>query len=65
MISPKIKWKHHKNWWVTLYKGDNQLDLEETSIKVMLNDPGYSFLSGHVIDGKQSKCILFEIFTLL
>lgn len=55
MISPKIIWKHHKDWWVTLYKCDDQLDLEEASVKVMLNDPGYSFLSGHVIDGNNQN----------
>lgn len=60
MISPKIIWKHHKDWWVTLYKCDDQLDLEEASVKVMLNDPGYSFLSGHVIDGNNQN--VFVIF---
>lgn len=59
MISPKVMWKHDKDWWVTLYKCDDQLDLEEASVKVMLNDPYYSFLSGHVIDGNDQNVFFF------
>ncbi|XP_050299399.1 fatty acid synthase-like [Anthonomus grandis grandis] len=52
MISPKIKWNHSKDWWVTLYQCDDQMEIEEKTIGVMLKDPGYTFLNGHIIDGR-------------
>ncbi|CAG9770336.1 unnamed protein product [Ceutorhynchus assimilis] len=52
MISPKIKWNHAQKWWVTLYKCDEQMEVEERTIGIMLKDPAYSFMGGHVIDGR-------------
>ena len=52
MISPNIKWNHNKKWWVTQYQCEDQMKIEARSIAIVQQDPGYNFLSGHVIDGE-------------
>lgn len=52
MISPKIKWNHAHEWWVTSYQSEDQMEMEEKTVGVMIKDPGYTFIEGHVIDGK-------------
>ncbi|CAG9769092.1 unnamed protein product [Ceutorhynchus assimilis] len=51
MISPKIKWNHTRNWWVTSY--DKELiGLEEQATTISSANPAYLFMKGHVIDGR-------------
>ncbi|KAH1011869.1 hypothetical protein HUJ04_001145 [Dendroctonus ponderosae] len=52
MIAPKIKWNHQDNWFVTVYRADDNMQVEERSFLVLHKDPAYGFIKGHVIDGR-------------
>lgn len=51
MISPNVKWNHRSNWWVTSYEMENDLGLGVKSIKVGVDNAGFDYMLGHVIDG--------------
>ncbi|XP_056629975.1 fatty acid synthase-like [Diorhabda sublineata] len=54
MISPFIKWKHERTWFVPLYNLKN-LKLGEICsrlLRVQLDDQQYNFIEGHTIDGR-------------
>lgn len=52
MISPLIKWEHKKDWFVPCYKDDKQLKSYERTVSINVKDSDWSYLTGHVIDGK-------------
>ncbi|KAH1010150.1 fatty acid synthase [Dendroctonus ponderosae] len=52
MISPKVKWNHKSNWWVTSYEMENDLRMGVKSIKVGRSVSAFEYMVGHVIDGR-------------
>ncbi|KAL1501269.1 hypothetical protein ABEB36_006624 [Hypothenemus hampei] len=52
MISPKIKWKHGHDWYVSLYRNQQQQKIECATFNVASNDQGWSYITEHLIDGK-------------
>ncbi|XP_060533831.1 fatty acid synthase-like [Cylas formicarius] len=52
MIAPKIKWEHGRNWWVSLYTSEGNHQIEENTVAVMTADPSFTYMEGHIIDGR-------------
>ncbi|CAH1160281.1 unnamed protein product [Phaedon cochleariae] len=55
MISPHIKWNHDRIWNVPLYKinsNDITAQQELKKVKIQLSDHEWSYVDGHVIDGR-------------
>lgn len=52
MLSHKVKWNHKRNWWVTKYRCEDQLNIGEKQVGLVLRDPNYTFIQGHIIDGE-------------
>ncbi|XP_067204115.1 fatty acid synthase-like [Linepithema humile] len=52
MISPSIRWNHSKDWFVYKYETKNQIKSKERQIEIIINSEDYSFMTGHVIDGR-------------
>ncbi|VEN39582.1 unnamed protein product [Callosobruchus maculatus] len=53
MISPFIRWNHERDWYA-LYYDEVQVagNGEQRNILLQLSDPQWSFIDGHVIDGR-------------
>ncbi|CAH1131325.1 unnamed protein product [Ceutorhynchus assimilis] len=51
MLSPKIKWNHDREWFVVKYQSSQHLR-EEITTKIMINDSTYTYLTGHVVNGR-------------
>lgn len=63
MISPLIKWEHSRKAYVKtfdLYEGVRITDYNKT---INLKDVSWSFINGHVIDGKFIKKNYSELTT--
>lgn len=52
MISPLIKWKHDKDWFVISYNNSDQMKTCERTVAIDIKENDWSFVAGHVIDGK-------------
>ncbi|XP_030748833.1 fatty acid synthase-like isoform X2 [Sitophilus oryzae] len=52
MISPAIKFKHEKDWHVSIYSCTDNAETEERSFKACLKHPDYAYIAGHTIDGR-------------
>lgn len=52
MISPLVKWDHSADWYVTTYKMQAKTISGERVIAVSLDNEGYEYMTGHVIDGR-------------
>ncbi|XP_057672284.1 fatty acid synthase-like [Diorhabda carinulata] len=54
MISPFIRWKHTRSWYAPLYNLEaiNSAQHGTRTLKVQLSDQQWSFIQGHVIDGR-------------
>lgn len=57
-ISPLIKWNHSKDWFVAFYEPEGEIKSGERIFGINLNENDWSYLAGHVIDGKY---LLLEI----
>lgn len=51
-ISSLIKWEHSDDWYVTAYKTQEKITSGERRVEVTLEDEGFEFMAGHVIDGR-------------
>lgn len=52
MISPSIKWNHSEDWYVITFKTGRKITSGERIINITLKDEIFSYMSGHVIDGR-------------
>lgn len=52
MISPLIKWKHDKDWFVISYSNRDQIKTYDRAVAIDLKENDWSYVAGHVIDGK-------------
>ncbi|KAJ8958013.1 hypothetical protein NQ318_002015, partial [Aromia moschata] len=50
MISPRIKWNHDRDWFVMKLK--TKSTREQAKFAIRLDTKDWSFLSGHIIDGR-------------
>ncbi|VEN45265.1 unnamed protein product [Callosobruchus maculatus] len=56
MISPFIRWNHKRDWYAPYYNDTAEVQIEsnegQRNILLQLSDPQWSFIDGHVIDGR-------------
>ncbi|KAK9875963.1 hypothetical protein WA026_011065 [Henosepilachna vigintioctopunctata] len=52
MISNQIKWEHSENWHVMRFSDIKQTEYGEMSINVIPKDEEWTYVTGHVIDGR-------------
>lgn len=52
MISPQIKWKHDKEWFVMGYQPESDCEYYHRMVTVNLREKEWEHLKGHVIDGR-------------
>ncbi|XP_067207292.1 fatty acid synthase-like [Linepithema humile] len=52
MISPFIRWDHSEDWFVNNYQKQKTIKSKERQIEIKVDDEDYSFMTGHVIDGR-------------
>ncbi|GAB1860823.1 Fatty acid synthase [Camponotus japonicus] len=52
MISPSIRWDHSKDWFVSTYQSQKDIESRERHVEISLNDESYNYMIGHVIDGR-------------
>uniref|UniRef100_A0A182XBL3 Fatty acid synthase n=1 Tax=Anopheles quadriannulatus TaxID=34691 RepID=A0A182XBL3_ANOQN len=52
MISHLIRWDHSEDWFVTKFEMQKSTKSGERRVKIKLNDEDYSYIAGHVIDGR-------------
>ncbi|KAG7203855.1 hypothetical protein KM043_017909 [Ampulex compressa] len=52
MISPLIKWMHTEDWFVPSYEKEGNIGSGEREVYITLSNDVYTYLSGHVIDGR-------------
>lgn len=50
MIAPLMRWNHTEDWFVMKFEVKRAGNSGERKVKVSLDE--YSYISGHVIDGK-------------
>lgn len=51
-ISPLIKWNHSEDWFVAFYEPEGEIKSGERIFKISLRENEWSYLAGHVIDGR-------------
>lgn len=52
MISPLLKWDHRENWFVVSHNPRDNPDIFSLRFTVDPKDIEWSYVKGHVIDGK-------------
>lgn len=53
MIGTLIKWDHSRDWAVPVYEM-NQMEIKSERIFLIeLTDEDFSYMAGHIIDGKK------------
>nr|XP_012224502.1 PREDICTED: fatty acid synthase-like [Linepithema humile] len=52
MISPSIRWNHSEDWFVQKYETQKKIKSRKRQVEIMTGDEDYSYLTGHVIDGR-------------
>lgn len=53
MISPYVRWEHSEDWFVAFYRPLDEMKSGERAISLTVaKDNDWSFLMGHVIDGR-------------
>ncbi|XP_018336345.1 fatty acid synthase-like [Agrilus planipennis] len=52
MLSPLMKWEHEKDWHVSFYNDKDSAKCGERVLSLNVNEVEWSFLTGHVIDGR-------------
>lgn len=53
MISPYVRWEHSEDWFVAFYRPLDEMKSGERAINITVaKDNDWSFLTGHVIDGR-------------
>nr|CAI5861058.1 unnamed protein product [Callosobruchus analis] len=54
MISPYVRWNHNREWFVPEYNLEAQIQAQDgqRSVRIQLSDQQWSFIDGHVIDGR-------------
>ncbi|CAH1987550.1 unnamed protein product [Acanthoscelides obtectus] len=54
MISPYVRWNHKREWFVPEYNLEAQTQAQDgqRSVMIQLSDQQWSFIDGHVIDGR-------------
>lgn len=68
MISPQIKWKHDKDWFIMIYKAETDCEYFHRIVTINLREKEWEYLTGHVIDGRillpASACVVIAWDTL-
>lgn len=49
---PSYRWDHSKDWFVSNYQSQKDIDSRERHVEINLNDENYNYMIGHVIDGR-------------
>lgn len=62
MIAPRLRWDHSEDRFVMKFEVKRVGDSGERKVKLSLEE--YKDISGHVIDGTTTTCILFLFFKL-
>ncbi|CAG9832335.1 unnamed protein product [Diabrotica balteata] len=73
MISPFIKWQHEREWFIPSYDVDlnNAVQFGSRSVVVQFADQEWSFVQGHVIDGRALfpatgyLCLVWDTLSLI
>ncbi|XP_072763175.1 fatty acid synthase-like [Anoplolepis gracilipes] len=52
MISHLVRWDHSEDWYTSYYTGQKKLDVGEVTISINLLEEEFSYMTGHVINGK-------------
>ncbi|XP_053693616.1 fatty acid synthase [Sabethes cyaneus] len=52
MLSHLVRWDHNEDWFVTKFEMQKSSKSGERRVKIKLSDQDYSYIAGHVIDGR-------------
>lgn len=52
LISHLVRWDHSEDWFVTKFEMQKSSKSGERRVKIKLSDQDFSYISGHVIDGR-------------
>ncbi|CRK99510.1 CLUMA_CG012829, isoform A [Clunio marinus] len=52
MISPKIKWDHRDDWFVSNYLNTQKEKSAERFVEINISDHKFTYIAGHSIDGR-------------
>lgn len=65
MISPLIKWNHDQNWYVPSYMNKDLVKISDRTVAVDVKDGEWSYLTGHILNGKIGKHLNLVIFHIV
>lgn len=52
LISHLVRWDHSEDWFVTKFEMQKSSKSGERRVKIKLSDQDFSYIAGHVIDGR-------------